>query len=78
MTGPTAVPIPQSRFPVPDNMRVETLAVHGAHAADARVPQPCFGHIGGLQLAYNSLNWQQFRLGGGRAGRRAALQCGPN
>ena len=27
--------IPDSHFPIPDQMRVETLAVHGAHGSDA-------------------------------------------
>ena len=35
MTSEPAVSIPDSRFPIPDQMRVETLAVHAAHGADA-------------------------------------------
>jgi len=35
MTTLPAVSIPDSQFPIPDQMHVETLAVHAAHGADA-------------------------------------------
>jgi len=35
MTTAAQSPIPDSRFPIPDRMHVETLAIHGAHGADA-------------------------------------------
>src|SRR5580765_2984054 len=35
MTVEPRSPIPDSLFPIPDSMHVETLAIHGAHGADA-------------------------------------------